>query len=97
MMDLPSDKARILRAYDVHKKWELVCGQQTVTVHGTPSEYIEKLRTFLSDNNKSTNKKVFFLDDSITRSTLCAETKETPRHGQLDQTIETSRDLPTHE
>ncbi len=69
MMDLPSDKARILRAYDVHKKWELVCGQQTVTVQGTPGEYIEKLRTFLNDNNKSTNKKVsswvFVIRESI--------------------------------
>lgn len=57
-MDLPADKSRILRAYDLHKKWELVCGQETVTERGTPAEYIEKLRTFLGDNkNKSTNKK----------------------------------------
>ena len=45
-MDLPSDKARILRAYDMSKKWELVCSQEVVA-NATPArEYIEKLRAF---------------------------------------------------
>ncbi|VDO79257.1 unnamed protein product [Onchocerca flexuosa] len=26
-MDLPPDKMRILRSYDLNKKWELVCDQ----------------------------------------------------------------------
>lgn len=65
MMDLPPDKARILRGYDSSKKWELVCDQEKWESNerryqGTPLEYIEKLLTFLADNTKSTNKKVGF-------------------------------------
>lgn len=37
-MNLPPDKARLLRQYDNEKKWELVCDQVSVTgVLGVPS------------------------------------------------------------
>jgi len=32
-MDLPPDKAKLLKQYDDHRKWEIVCDQVHVEKH----------------------------------------------------------------
>ncbi|XP_027524337.1 formin-like protein 3 isoform X4 [Corapipo altera] len=46
-MNLPPDKARLLRQYDNEKKWDLICDQERFQVKSPPHAYIQKLRSFL--------------------------------------------------
>uniref|UniRef100_A0A8C4QZV9 Formin like 2 n=1 Tax=Eptatretus burgeri TaxID=7764 RepID=A0A8C4QZV9_EPTBU len=46
-MNLPPDKARLLRQYDSEKKWELICDQERFQVKNPPHTYIQKLKSFL--------------------------------------------------
>ncbi|XP_017128396.1 formin-like protein isoform X3 [Drosophila elegans] len=46
-MDLPPDKAKLLRNYDDEKKWDMVCDQERVQAKDPPSHYLSKLRTYL--------------------------------------------------
>ncbi|KAF5902056.1 formin-like protein 3 isoform X4, partial [Clarias magur] len=46
-MNLPPDKARLLRQYDNEKKWDLICDQERFQVKNPPHTYIQKLRGFL--------------------------------------------------
>uniref|UniRef100_A0A8C8RYJ7 Formin like 3 n=1 Tax=Pelusios castaneus TaxID=367368 RepID=A0A8C8RYJ7_9SAUR len=46
-MNLPPDKARLLRQYDNEKKWDLICDQERFQVKNPPHAYIQKLQTFL--------------------------------------------------
>jgi len=57
-LDLPPDKIRILRDYDLKKKWNLVCDQRKMNSCvsiTTPFEYLEKLAIYI---DKKTVKKV---------------------------------------
>ncbi|XP_054663015.1 formin-like protein 3 isoform X5 [Grus americana] len=46
-MNLPPDKARLLRQYDNEKKWDLICDQERFQVKSPPHAYIQKLHSFL--------------------------------------------------
>ncbi|XP_036617257.1 formin-like protein 3 isoform X3 [Trichosurus vulpecula] len=46
-MNLPPDKARLLRQYDSEKKWDLICDQERFQVKNPPHTYIQKLQSFL--------------------------------------------------
>uniref|UniRef100_G3NR65 Formin like 2 n=1 Tax=Gasterosteus aculeatus aculeatus TaxID=481459 RepID=G3NR65_GASAC len=46
-MNLPPDKARLLRQYDNEKKWELICDQERFQVKNPPHAYLQKLRSYL--------------------------------------------------
>uniref|UniRef100_A0A8C7E048 Formin like 3 n=1 Tax=Naja naja TaxID=35670 RepID=A0A8C7E048_NAJNA len=46
-MNLPPDKARLLRQYDNEKKWDLICDQERFQVKNPPHTYIQKLKSFL--------------------------------------------------
>ncbi|KAG5283286.1 hypothetical protein AALO_G00040410 [Alosa alosa] len=46
-MNLPPDKARLLRQYDNEKKWELICDQERFQVKNPPHTYIQKLQSYL--------------------------------------------------
>ncbi|KAM8794067.1 formin-like protein 3 [Eudromia elegans] len=46
-MNLPPDKARLLRQYDNEKKWDLICDQERFQVKSPPHTYIQKLQSFL--------------------------------------------------
>uniref|UniRef100_A0A6Q2WQE7 Formin-like protein 3 n=1 Tax=Esox lucius TaxID=8010 RepID=A0A6Q2WQE7_ESOLU len=46
-MNLPPDKARLLRQYDNEKKWDLICDQERFQVKNPPHTYISKLRSYL--------------------------------------------------
>ncbi|VDD96266.1 unnamed protein product [Enterobius vermicularis] len=58
-MDLPPDKMRVLRNYDLSKKWDLVKDQRKMHAVTDPSVYLEKLSLYL---DKKASKKVVFLD-----------------------------------
>lgn len=46
-MDLPPDKAKLLKNYDDEKKWDIICDQEMVQAKDPPSHYLTKLRTYL--------------------------------------------------
>ncbi|XP_077281282.1 formin-like protein isoform X1 [Temnothorax americanus] len=46
-MDLPPDKAKLLKQYDNEKKWDIICDQERVQAKDPPSHYLAKLRTYL--------------------------------------------------
>nr|XP_023011554.1 formin-like protein CG32138 isoform X1 [Leptinotarsa decemlineata] len=46
-MDLPPDKAKLLKSYDYEKKWDIICDQEMVQAKDPPSYYLNKLRTYL--------------------------------------------------
>ncbi|KAJ8403983.1 hypothetical protein AAFF_G00343330 [Aldrovandia affinis] len=46
-MNLPPDKARLLRQYDSEKKWDLICDQERFQVKNPPHTYIHKLRGYV--------------------------------------------------
>ncbi|KAM8801106.1 formin-like protein 3 isoform 2-T2 [Rhynchonycteris naso] len=46
-MNLPPDKARLLRQYDNEKKWDLICDQERFQVKNPPHTYIQKIQSFL--------------------------------------------------
>uniref|UniRef100_A0A915KV00 Formin-like protein n=1 Tax=Romanomermis culicivorax TaxID=13658 RepID=A0A915KV00_ROMCU len=72
-MDLPPNKAKVLRAYSVDKKWELVCDQEKVTDQGAPAVYLDKLKLYLDP--KGTKKKKKILGDE--NSTIILKHLET--------------------
>lgn len=55
-MDLPPDKAKLLKSYDDEKKWELVCDQERVHVKDPPDVYLTKLRTYLDPRSTRSTK-----------------------------------------
>jgi formic-like protein len=46
-MDLPPDKAKLLKNYDNEKKWDIICDQEMVHAKDPPAHYLVKLRTYL--------------------------------------------------
>lgn len=46
-MDLPPDKAKLLKQYDDEKKWDMICDQEKVIAKEPPSFYLRKLKTYL--------------------------------------------------
>lgn len=46
-MDLPPDKAKLLKQYDDMKKWDMICDQERVSAKDPPSHYLNKLKTYL--------------------------------------------------
>ncbi|XP_013087690.2 formin-like protein isoform X1 [Biomphalaria glabrata] len=46
-MDLPPDKAKVLKGYDDERKWDLICDQERVHAKDPPHVYLEKLKAYL--------------------------------------------------
>ncbi|XP_055352129.1 formin-like protein [Paramacrobiotus metropolitanus] len=61
LMDLPPDKAKILRSYDSKKKWELICDQERVPQQDAPAVYLNKLRQLIDPKFLSVRAKAFTL------------------------------------
>ena len=56
-MDLPPDKAKLLKGYDDDKKWELICDQERVHARDPPHVYLGHLQTYLNPrSNRSARK-----------------------------------------
>ncbi|XP_078702716.1 formin-like protein 2 isoform X2 [Branchiostoma floridae x Branchiostoma belcheri] len=49
-MDLPPDKAKVLRGYDNDKKWDLICDQERVQAKEPPHTYLQKLQGYMDVN-----------------------------------------------
>lgn len=62
-MDLPPDKAKVLRSYDDEKKWEMIRDQEKVTAKQTPDYYLNKLRAYLDPKAGRSSKKRRMLAD----------------------------------
>ncbi|CDW55856.1 formin protein CG32138 like [Trichuris trichiura] len=70
-MDLPPQNARILRAYDLNKKWDVVCKREQVVERGSPKFYLDKLRGFLDPKNvKRLSMKKKLSKDDLSTSVL---------------------------
>ena len=60
-MDLPPDKAKLLRGYDIEKKWEMIRDQEKVTAKESPEFYLRRLSTYLDPKASRNTKKVRLL------------------------------------
>jgi hypothetical protein len=69
-MDLPPDKAKVLKNYDDDKKWDLVCDQERVSAKQPPHFYLNKLRVYLDPTASKSSKKRRILGDATSTQTL---------------------------
>ncbi|KAF4525861.1 hypothetical protein B566_EDAN018218 [Ephemera danica] len=67
-MDLPMDKAKLLKQYDLEKKWDIICDQERVQAKDPPSHYLSKLQTYLDPRaSRSARKRRMVLDSTSTQ------------------------------
>ncbi|XP_044753453.1 formin-like protein isoform X1 [Coccinella septempunctata] len=69
-MDLPPDKAKLLRNYDSGKKWEIICDQEMVQAKDPPSYYLNKLRTYLDPKASRSHRKRKMVGESTSTQVL---------------------------
>jgi hypothetical protein len=69
-MDLPPDKAKLLRGYDDERKWEMIRDQEKVTAKESPEFYLKKLSTYLDPKASRSTKKVRLLGGSTSTQVL---------------------------
>ncbi|XP_076348576.1 formin-like protein isoform X2 [Tachypleus tridentatus] len=69
-MDLPPDKAKLLKQYDDEKKWDMICDQEKVMAKESPSFYLRKLKTYLDPKASRSSRKRKFLGDSSSTQVL---------------------------
>uniref|UniRef100_A0A1B6DWK9 Formin-like protein n=1 Tax=Clastoptera arizonana TaxID=38151 RepID=A0A1B6DWK9_9HEMI len=69
-MDLPPDKARVLRQYDNEKKWDIICDQERVQAKDPPSHYLNKLRTYLDPKASRSSRKRKIVGDATSTQVL---------------------------
>ncbi|XP_076232685.1 formin-like protein isoform X1 [Calliopsis andreniformis] len=60
-MDLPPDKAKLLKQYNNEKKWDIICDQERVQAKDPPSHYLAKLRTYLDPKASRSHRSYRFL------------------------------------
>ncbi|XP_048508614.1 formin-like protein isoform X2 [Athalia rosae] len=69
-MDLPPDKAKLLKQYDDEKKWDIVCDQSRVQAKDPPSHYLAKLRTYLDPKASRSHRKRKMVGESTSTQVL---------------------------
>ncbi|XP_022243881.1 formin-like protein CG32138 [Limulus polyphemus] len=69
-MDLPPDKAKLLKQYDDGKKWDMICDQEKVMAKESPSFYLRKLKTYLDPKASRSSRKRKFLGDASSTQVL---------------------------
>ena len=57
-MDLPPERAKILKSFPNEKKWDTVCDHDLVHARDPPSVYLTKLRTYLDPSASKSSKKI---------------------------------------
>jgi hypothetical protein len=65
-MDLPPDKAKLLKNYDNEKKWDIICDQEMVHAKDPPSHYLTKLRTYLDPKASRSHRVSYYKLDTLT-------------------------------
>lgn len=63
-MDLPPEKAKLLRQYEDEKKWDLICDQELVHAKAAPSVYISKIKKIMEPGNSSKRQRKKMQDSS---------------------------------
>jgi hypothetical protein len=69
-MDLPPDKAKLLKNYDSEKKWDIICDQEMVHAKDPPSFYLNKLRTYLDPTASRSHRKRKMVGESTSTQVL---------------------------
>ncbi|XP_076303912.1 formin-like protein isoform X3 [Lasioglossum baleicum] len=69
-MDLPPDKAKLLKQYDNEKKWDIICDQERVQAKDPPSHYLAKLRTYLDPKASRSHRKRKIVGESTSTQVL---------------------------
>ncbi|XP_070511930.1 formin-like protein isoform X4 [Cardiocondyla obscurior] len=69
-MDLPPDKAKLLKQYDNEKKWDIICDQERVQAKDPPSHYLAKLRTYLDPTASRSHRKRKMVGESTSTQVL---------------------------
>ncbi|XP_067643808.1 formin-like protein isoform X2 [Eurosta solidaginis] len=69
-MDLPPDKAKLLKNYDDEKKWDIICDQEMVQAKDPPSHYLNKLRTYLDPKASRSHRKRKMVGESTSTQVL---------------------------
>lgn len=69
-MDLPPDKAKLLKSYDSEKKWDIICDQEMVQAKDPPSYYLSKLRTYLDPKASRSHRKRKMVVESTSTQVL---------------------------
>ncbi|XP_037936547.1 formin-like protein isoform X4 [Teleopsis dalmanni] len=69
-MDLPPDKAKLLKNYDDEKKWDIICDQERVQAKDPPSHYLNKLRTYLDPKASRSHRKRKMVGESTSTQVL---------------------------
>ncbi|XP_033225241.1 formin-like protein isoform X2 [Belonocnema kinseyi] len=69
-MDLPPDKAKLLKQYDNEKKWDIICDQERVQAKDPPSHYLTKLRTYLDPKASRSHRKRKMVGESTSTQVL---------------------------
>lgn len=69
-MDLPPDKAKLLKNYDYEKKWDIICDQEMVHAKDPPAYYLNKLRTYLDPKASRSHRKRKMVGESTSTQVL---------------------------
>ncbi|XP_023709731.2 formin-like protein [Cryptotermes secundus] len=69
-MDLPPDKAKLLKQYDDEKKWDIICDQERVHAKDPPAHYLTKLRTYLDPKASRSSRKRKMVGDATSTQVL---------------------------
>uniref|UniRef100_A0A8D8HK72 Formin-like protein CG32138 n=1 Tax=Culex pipiens TaxID=7175 RepID=A0A8D8HK72_CULPI len=69
-MDLPADKAKLLKNYDNEKKWDIICDQEMVHAKDPPAHYLTKLRTYLDPKASRSHRKRKMVGESTSTQVL---------------------------
>ncbi|XP_037936539.1 formin-like protein isoform X3 [Teleopsis dalmanni] len=88
-MDLPPDKAKLLKNYDDEKKWDIICDQERVQAKDPPSHYLNKLRTYL-DPKASRSHRLFFLYFFCQKRKMVGESTSTQVLRDLEISLRTN-------
>ncbi|XP_077978511.1 formin-like protein 2 isoform X2 [Glandiceps talaboti] len=63
-MDLPPDKAKVLKSYEDEKKWDLIRDQEKVVAKEPPSYYINKIHKLIDPSGTTKRQRKKLLDHS---------------------------------
>ncbi|XP_050546800.1 formin-like protein [Daktulosphaira vitifoliae] len=69
-MNLPPDKAKLLKQYDDEKKWDLICDQERVQAKDPPAHYLFRLRTYLDPKASRSSRKRKMVGDATSTQVL---------------------------
>ncbi|XP_073838427.1 formin-like protein isoform X1 [Musca autumnalis] len=88
-MDLPPDKAKLLKNYDDERKWDIICDQEMVQAKDPPSHYLNKLRTYL-DPKASRSHRLYFLYFFCQKRKMLGESTSTQVLRDLEISLRTN-------